>query len=89
MGGKNVFLKSFLRNPLQTGSIVQSSPILAEKMLEKIDFQNVDNPLTNLGIIFSINQILYLLIAVWAYSAVPDKMLMIIDEIKTIHIFKK
>src|SRR4030042_506241 len=41
MGGKNVFLKSFLRNPLQTGSIVQSSPILAEKMLEKIDFQKV------------------------------------------------
>lgn len=40
MGGKNVFLKSFLKNPLRTGSIVQSSPILAEKMLEKIDFQN-------------------------------------------------
>ena len=52
----------------------------------KIDFQNVNNPLTNLGIIFSINQILYLLIAVWAYSAVPDKMLMIIAMIFGAHL---
>jgi phospholipid N-methyltransferase len=35
-----VFLKTFLKNPLRTGSIVQSSPILAEKMLEEIDFDN-------------------------------------------------
>jgi phospholipid N-methyltransferase len=40
MGGNNVFLKSFLKNPLRTGSVIQSSPILAEKMLEKIDFAN-------------------------------------------------
>jgi len=39
MGGKNVFLKSFVKNPLRTGSIVQSSPVLAEKMLERIDFR--------------------------------------------------
>ncbi|MFA6942064.1 MAG: hypothetical protein WCQ54_13975, partial [Clostridiaceae bacterium] len=31
----------------------------------KVDFQNKDNPLTNLGILFSLNQILYLLIAMW------------------------
>jgi phospholipid N-methyltransferase len=35
-----IFLKTFLKNPLRTGSIVQSSPILAEKMLEEIDFEN-------------------------------------------------
>jgi phospholipid N-methyltransferase len=40
MQNKNTFLKAFLKNPLRTGSIVQSSPILADKMLEKIDFQN-------------------------------------------------
>lgn len=40
MPTKNVFLKSFLKNPLRTGSIVQSSPILADKMLSKIDFRN-------------------------------------------------
>lgn len=31
-------MKSFIKNPLRTGSIVQSSTTLAEKMLEKIDF---------------------------------------------------
>ena len=36
----NIFFKSFLKSPLRTGSIVQSSPALAKKMLEKIDFQN-------------------------------------------------
>lgn len=44
----------------------------------KIDFQSKENPLTILGILFTVNQILYLLIAMWAFSAVPEKMLMII-----------
>lgn len=52
----------------------------------KIDFQNAGNPLTNLGITFSLNQILYLFIAVWAYAAVPDKMLMIIAIIFGAHL---
>lgn len=38
-----------------------------------IDFQNKSNPLTPLGILFSVNQILYLLIAMWVYNAVPEK----------------
>jgi phospholipid N-methyltransferase len=40
MPSKNTFLKAFLKNPRRTGSIIQSSPILADKMLEKIDFRN-------------------------------------------------
>ena len=36
-----------------------------------VDFQGKDNPLTKLGMIFTLNQILYLLIAMWVYSAVP------------------
>lgn len=41
MKEKNIFLiRSFLKNPLQTGSIIQSSSVLAKKMLEKIDFCN-------------------------------------------------
>ncbi|MFH0929815.1 MAG: hypothetical protein V1814_01015 [Candidatus Moraniibacteriota bacterium] len=40
MQNKNTFLKAFIKNPLRTGSIIQSSPILADKMLEKIDFRN-------------------------------------------------
>lgn len=52
----------------------------------KIDFQNKENPLTNLGILFSANQILYLLIAMWVYPTVPDKMLMIIAIIFGAHL---
>lgn len=52
----------------------------------KIDFQNKENPLTNLGVLFSVNQILYLLIAMWIYAAIPDKMLMIIAMIFGAHL---
>ena len=38
--------------------------------LLKIDFQNKANPLTPLGILFSVNQMLYLLIAMWVFDAV-------------------
>ena len=52
----------------------------------KVDFQNKGNPLTNLGILFSVNQILYLLIAMWVYPTVPDKMLMVIAMIFGAHL---
>ena len=41
-----------------------------------VDFQNKANPLTKLGLLFTLNQILYLLIVMWVYHDVPDKMLM-------------
>lgn len=52
----------------------------------KVDFQNKENPLTNLGVLFSGNQILYLLIAMWIYPTVPDKMLMVIAMIFGAHL---
>lgn len=54
--------------------------------LIKVDFTNKDNPLTNLGILFSINQILYLLIAMWIYNAVPEKMVMVLAMIFGAHL---
>ena len=42
-----------------------------------IDFSNKKNPLTNLGIIFSVNQIVYILIAMWSFVAAPKFMIMI------------
>ncbi len=54
--------------------------------LIRVDFQNKSNPLTNLGILFSMNQMLYLIIAMWIYSAVPDKMLMVIAMIFGAHL---
>ncbi|MDD7793299.1 DUF7010 family protein [Clostridium sp. 'White wine YQ'] len=52
----------------------------------KVDFQNKDNPLTKLGVLFSLNQILYLLIAMWVYPTVPEKMLMVIAMIFGAHL---
>jgi hypothetical protein len=51
-----------------------------------VDFQSKGNPLTHLGIMFSANQILYLLIAMWVYPTVPDKMLMVIAMIFGAHL---
>jgi len=52
----------------------------------KVDFTNKGNPLTNLGILFSINQILYLLIAMWVYPTVPEKMVMVLAMIFGAHL---
>ena len=43
----------------------------------KIDFQNKDNPLSRLGLLISLNQMLYILIAMWVYAVMPEKMLMV------------
>lgn len=53
---------------------------LISKIL-KIQFQDKSNPLNNLGILFSANQMIYLLIAMWIYPTLPDKMLMVITMI--------
>ena len=47
---------------------------LISKIL-KIQFQDKSNPLNNLGILFSMNQMIYLLIAMWVYPTIPNKML--------------
>ncbi len=54
--------------------------------LIRVDFQNKSNPLTDLGILFSMNQMLYLIIAMWIFSVVPDKMLMVIAIIFGAHL---
>jgi hypothetical protein len=52
----------------------------------KVDFTNKGNPLTNLGVLFSVNQMLYLLIAMWIYPTVPDKMVMVLAMIFGAHL---
>ena len=79
--------------PLQTKGVFTffcSTPLvplaLAASKLLKIDFQNKENPLTNLGILFSVNQILYILIAMWALYDKPTHMLMIYAMIFGAHL---
>jgi len=52
----------------------------------RVDFTNKDNPLTNLGVLFSLNQMLYLLIAMWVYPTVPEKMVMVLAMIFGAHL---
>jgi hypothetical protein len=52
----------------------------------KVDFTNKENPLTNLGLLFSLNQLLYLLIAMWVYPTIPEKMVMILGMIFGAHL---
>ncbi len=52
----------------------------------KVEFTNKKNPLTNLGVLFSLNQMLYLLIAMWIYQEVPEKMLMVLAMIFGAHL---
>ena len=43
----------------------------------KVDIFDKSNPLGNVGFLFTCNQFLYLLIVMWVFSAVPDKMVMV------------
>lgn len=45
--------------------------------LLKVDIFEKSNPLGNVGFLFTCNQFLYLLIVMWVFSAVPDKMVMV------------
>lgn len=62
-------------------TFICSSPLMGVAMLLakplRIDFQGKGNPLTVLGILFSMNQMIYLLIAMWVFAVMPEKMLMV------------
>ena len=52
----------------------------------KAEFSVKDNPLNKLGILFSCNQYLYILIAMWVYPTVPGKMVMVLAIIFGAHL---
>lgn len=54
--------------------------------LIKVDFQGKSNPLTSLGIIFTVNQMIYLLIAMWVFVASPGKLVMVYAMIFGAHL---
>ena len=39
MGGKNTFLKAFIKNPRQVGALNQTSPFVAKEITASIDFE--------------------------------------------------
>lgn len=52
-----------------------------------IDFFDKSNPLGQLGFLFTLNQLLYLLIVMWVFNAVPEKMLMVYAMVFGGHLF--
>ena len=54
-----------------------AADLWATGRLLKVDIFSKQNPLGNLGFLFTMNQMLYLLIVMWVYGAVPDKMVMV------------
>ena len=51
-----------------------------------IKLKNEDNPLNNVGMLFTMNQVLYLNIVCWVYTAVPEKMLMVFAMVFGAHL---
>ena len=51
-----------------------------------ITFSDKENPLSPLGIVLSVAQIPYLLIVMWVYAAVPDKMVMALAMVFGAHL---
>ena len=51
-----------------------------------ITFNDKENPLTSLGIIFSCAQLPYLLIVMWVYAAMPSKMVMALAMVFGAHL---
>lgn len=43
-----------------------------------IKMQNKENPLNKAGMLFTMNQILYICIVCWVYAAVPERMIMVL-----------
>ncbi|MBR0138231.1 MAG: hypothetical protein IJM15_07460 [Erysipelotrichaceae bacterium] len=52
----------------------------------KVDIFSNENPLSKLGLLFTMNQMLYILIAMWVYRAVPEKMVMVYAMIFGAHL---
>lgn len=52
----------------------------------KVDIFSNENPLGKLGFLFTLNQFLYLLIVMWVFTAVPNKMIMVYGMVFGAHL---
>lgn len=67
-----------LKNILIFSSSIPMLPVawLAGRIMGVEIYKN-ENPLGKLGFLFTMNQMLYLLIVMWVFNALPEKMLMV------------
>ena len=59
--------------------------VLFSKIL-RVDFFDKSNPLWKPGVTFALNQMLYIPLSVWAFYAVPEKMLLVYAVITGAHL---
>lgn len=52
----------------------------------KVDIFAKENPLGDLGFLFTMNQALYILIVMWVFNAVPEKMVMVYAMVYGAHL---
>ena len=88
-----VAIVHFTKLPIETKNLLTfccTCPLMPLAwMLSKplgITFSDKENPLSSLGIIMSMAQIPYLLIVMWVYAAVPDKMVMTLAMVFGAHL---
>jgi len=72
-------LTFFATAPLMPIAYAISKPL-------KIDFTDQDNPLSKLGFLFSLNQLLYLLIAMWVMNQQGESLVMVLAMIFGAHL---
>ena len=88
-----VFIVQLTKLPIETKNLLTfccTCPLMPLAwMLSKplgITFSDKENPLSPLGIVLSVAQIHYLLIVMWVYAAVPDKMVMTLAMVFGAHL---
>lgn len=52
----------------------------------KVDLFSKNNPLSKAGFLFTMNQMLYILIVMWVFNAVPEKMVMVFAMVFGAHL---
>lgn len=88
-----VFFVHLTRLPIETKNLLTfccTCPLMPLAwLLSKplgITFSDKENPLSPLGIVLSVAQIPYLLIVMWVFAAVPDKMVMALAMVFGAHL---
>ena len=88
-----VFIVHLTKLPIETKNLITfccTGPLMPLAwMLSKplgITFSDKENPLSSLGIVMSVAQIPYLLIVMWVFAAVPDKMVMTLAMVFGAHL---
>lgn len=56
------------------------------RKIVKVDLFSKNNPLSKAGLLFTMNQMLYILIVMWVFNAVPEKMVMVFAMVFGAHL---